>query len=155
MFGTHLRLSKRSHANASSDEPPDAKSRRLDDGSGATSSEPSAEVTAALTCLLSRLRLISDEPAVSPGTHFAADFVTQAARRGRSKAWLVLQHLPLQTVANLVRAVPERFSMQLVSQVFDSSTPAGRKSAARVMCLLKNVEEKRERAAREAAAGGP
>lgn len=102
-------------------------------------------MSAALSKLLKRVELVSEDSAVTPATYFAASFVAQAARRGRSKSWLLLQHLPLSTVLNLVKVAPERFGgMALVTQVFDASSPSGRRNMAKAMCLLRNVREKRE-----------
>ena len=88
--------------------------------------------------------MICQETAITPTTHFAVRFLEQAAKRGKSKSRLILGHLNTQTVLHLIKIVPDLFEMGFVTQIFDSGSNSGRKSMARVLCLLRNIKKKKQ-----------
>ena len=78
---------------------------------------------------------------MTPVTHFAFRILEQIALKGsKSRSRLILHHVSLNLVMHLVKILPEKFSMNIVSKLFDISASSGRKNMARVMCLLRSVQ---------------
>jgi hypothetical protein len=84
---------------------------------------------------------------VTPVTHFAFQLLNQVAvRGGKSKSRLVLQHMSISLVMHLVKILPHLFNMGIVAKLFDITNSNGRRSMARVMCLLRNVQSRKKNA---------
>ena len=64
----------------------------------------------------------------------------QAPLLSRDLSRLVLAPVPVSLVLQLVRVQPRRFSQELVLRLFDTSTSGGRRSLARILCLMRNVQ---------------
>ena len=74
-------------------------------------------------------------------TLFAFRLLEQIAIKGsKSRSKQVLQHTSLNFVMHLVKIMPSKFTMGIVSKLFDVSSSSGRKNMARVMCLLRSVQ---------------
>lgn len=89
------------------------------------------------------------ETNVTPCTHFAFRFLEQVAMKGgrsqTARSRLILQHMSIGLILHLVRIVPDLFSMGIIAKLFDVTSVTGRKSMARVMCLLRNIKVHKEK----------
>ena len=69
---------------------------------------------------------------------------SQAALLGsRELSRQVLAPVPASLIMQVVRVRPDRFTMETVLRMFDSTSHSGRKSTARLMCLMRNVQADR------------
>lgn len=80
---------------------------------------------------------------MTPVTHFAFRLLEQIAiKGGKARSRMILQHMSISLVMHLVKILPDMFNMPMVAKLFDVQTSSGRKSMARVMCLLRSVQVK-------------
>ena len=78
---------------------------------------------------------------MTPVTLFAFRLLEQVAIKGsKSRSKQILQHTSLNFIMHLVKILPDKFTMGIVSKLFDVTSSNGRKSMARVMCLLRSVQ---------------
>ena len=78
---------------------------------------------------------------MTPVTLFAFRLLEQVAIKGsKSRSKQILQHTSLNFIMHLVKILPDKFTMGIVSKLFDVTSSSGRKNMARVMCLLRSVQ---------------
>lgn len=78
---------------------------------------------------------------MTPVTLFAFRLLEQVAIKGsKSRSKQILQHTSLNFIMHLVKILPDKFTMGIISKIFDVSSSSGRKNMARVMCLLRSVQ---------------
>lgn len=61
----------------------------------------------------------------------------------------VLAPLPPSLITQLVRLMPERFTMQTILRMFDKNSNSGRKNMSRLLCLKRNDQAYRKQASSE------
>ncbi|XP_046996635.1 mediator of RNA polymerase II transcription subunit 24 [Schistocerca americana] len=76
---------------------------------------------------------------ISRQTHFATRLLQFMVRCGKDRSQIVLQAVPPTLVPSLVRSLPDLFTAELLLKLYDLNTAAGRKAAARDICLLRNM----------------
>ena len=77
------------------------------------------------------LSSIGQEPVLTPKLEFLASLLEEAVVGGKEQARAVLQPLPPALLSQVVKVQPERFTLQMVSKMFDNSVQTGRKTTAR------------------------
>lgn len=85
-------------------------------------------------------QLVGRDGEISPQTHFIFQFLVFMVQCGRDRARVVLQGMPSDLVATLVKSLPELFSTGLLLRLYDIGTLGGRKSTARDLCMLRNMQ---------------
>ena len=90
------------------------------------------------------------EPVVTPRLEFVCHILEQAALLGSAElSRQVLAPLPPSLITQLVRLMPERFTMQTILRMFDKNSNSGRKNMSRLLCLMRNVQADRKQASSE------
>ncbi|XP_011503452.1 PREDICTED: mediator of RNA polymerase II transcription subunit 24 [Ceratosolen solmsi marchali] len=79
---------------------------------------------------------------VSQHTHFILQFLQLTVQCGKDRARIILQKMPQSLVPNLLKALPEFFTTDLLLRLYDIQTIMGRKAIARDLCLLRNIQLK-------------
>jgi len=90
------------------------------------------------------LSSIGQEPVLTPKLEFLASLLEEAVVGGKEQARAVLQPLPAALLSQVVKVQPDRFSLPMVSKMFDNSVQAGRKTTARLLCLMRNMKAGKE-----------
>ena len=85
-------------------------------------------------CKLLKLQVLT------PRLEFVMHVLEEAALLSRDLSRLVLAAVPVSLALQLVRVQPRRFSLELVLRLFDTSSSGGRRSLARILCLMRNVQ---------------
>ena len=85
------------------------------------------------------LSSIGQEPVLTPKLEFLASLLEEAVVGGKEQARAVLQPLPAALLSQVVKVQPDRFSLPMVSKMFDNSAQAGRKTTARWDALLHHL----------------
>lgn len=120
------------------------KRRRLTGGEaqGVAQESPGQEclVEEAHSGLFQLLSSIGQEPVLSPRLEFVSCLLEESVLTGRDQARAILAPLPTALVMQLVKVQPKRFSLELITKLFDNSTSSGRKTTARLLCLVRNMK---------------
>ncbi|XP_014254037.1 mediator of RNA polymerase II transcription subunit 24 [Cimex lectularius] len=96
-----------------------------------------------LKSLFTSFSLITDHTLyISQQSHFVFRVLEQIVTCGHDQTRPLLQGMPNTLVPNLVRALPNLFSTDLVLRLYDLTSPAGRKATASDLCLLRNLSLK-------------
>lgn len=90
------------------------------------------------------LSSIGQEPVLTPKLEFLASLLEEAVVGGKEQARAVLQPLPPALLSQVVKVQPERFSLHMVSKMFDNSAQTGRKTTSRLLCLMRNMRAGKE-----------
>ena len=100
--------------------------------------------------LFSLLQGLGMEPVVTPRLEFVCHILEQAALLGSAElSRQVLAPLPPSLITQLVRLMPERFTMQTILRMFDKNSNSGRKNMSKLLCLMRNVQADRKQALSE------
>ncbi|CAH0387287.1 unnamed protein product [Bemisia tabaci] len=94
----------------------------------------------ALQILFKSLSFISAQSCVSQRTHFVFAFIKSLVLCGKQRSKIVLEHMPNNLIPKLMCALPELFTTNLILQLYDLNTPMGRKTTARDLALLRNIQ---------------
>jgi len=82
---------------------------------------------------------IAQDGKITQHKHFVFRFLEFCILCGKENARIVLQTMPSSLVPSLLSSLPDLFSSQLLLQLYDTSTSAGRRDTARDLCMLRNV----------------
>ncbi|EFN83518.1 Mediator of RNA polymerase II transcription subunit 24 [Harpegnathos saltator] len=86
--------------------------------------------------------LASRDSEVSQQTHFIFQFLRLTVQCGKERTRIVLQGMPQSLVPCLLKALPELFTTDILLRFYDIRTALGRKSTARDLCMLRNINLK-------------
>jgi len=92
--------------------------------------------------LFTMLSWLGAEACISPRSEFVCCFLEQCVLAGREQARVLLGPAPLNMVMQLVKLLPGRFSMEMILSMYDLASSGGRKNAARILCMLRNIRAK-------------
>merc|ERR1712032_1808225 len=76
--------------------------------------------------------------------HLLSSLLEEAVVGGKEQARAVLQPLPPALLSQVVKVQPDRFSLHMVSKMFDNSAQTGRKTTSRLLCLMRNMRAGKE-----------
>lgn len=79
---------------------------------------------------------------VSQQTHFILQFLRLMVQCGKDRTRIVLQGMPQTLVPCLLKALPELFTTDILLRLYDIQTVIGRKTTARDLCMLRNINLK-------------
>ncbi|XP_016661657.1 mediator of RNA polymerase II transcription subunit 24 isoform X2 [Acyrthosiphon pisum] len=94
----------------------------------------------ALVALFRRIAVVaSRHEQLCRETHFVLRLLEQLVMCGRGSSQIILRHLPPTLLPNLIRCVPELFTVDLILNLYDLNWPSGRKAATSDLCLLQKT----------------
>ncbi|XP_011338033.1 mediator of RNA polymerase II transcription subunit 24 isoform X2 [Ooceraea biroi] len=79
---------------------------------------------------------------VSQQTHFILQFLRLMVQCGKDRTRIVLQGMPQTLVPCLLKALPELFTTDILLRLYDIQSATGRKTTARDLCMLRNINLK-------------
>ncbi|VVC40476.1 Mediator complex, subunit Med24, N-terminal [Cinara cedri] len=120
---------------------PPNKIMRLENGDNDTSETGiSGILLRALVALFRRIAVVaSRHEQLCRETHFVLRLLEQLVMCGRGSSQIILKHLPPSLLPNLIRCVPELFTVDLILNLYDLNWPSGRKAATSDLCLLQKT----------------
>ncbi|XP_050548691.1 mediator of RNA polymerase II transcription subunit 24 isoform X1 [Daktulosphaira vitifoliae] len=120
---------------------PPKKIMRMNGGdSDINSSVIDGSLQRALIALFRRIAVVaSRHEQLCQETHFVLRLLEQLVLSGRGSSQIILKHLPPTVLPNLIRCVPDLFTVDLILNIYDLNLSSGRNAATSDLCLLQKT----------------